>query len=216
MKKTLSVGITILFVGSLWGFLEATLGGLLHLSPLPIAGKIMAPIGFTLLYWAQKNGLKASHLFLAACLAACFKFADVFLFNMPLFSIQIINPAQAIVMQGLCFAGLVKIFPLFDRSHAKLATTSLVFSVHFVLSAAFSLLVFNRVMGAFDIGPLATAIHAIVGTALTAVGLFAIQWTQSRTNVWNVSRLPFAYRFAGSLALVIIGITIRGLIGWSK
>lgn len=95
---------TAFFIGSLWGFLEATLGGFLHAISSPLSGSVMGPIGFALLFWGVQRGLAPRHVILAAFIAACFKLLDPILFTMPLNHIRIINPAQAIFSQGLAFS----------------------------------------------------------------------------------------------------------------
>ena len=95
---------TALLLGAFWGFLEATLGGALHAMSSPISGSLMGPIGFGLLFWGAKRGLTPRHIVVAAFVAAAFKFLDPIIFTMPLTHIRIINPAQAVVSQGLAFA----------------------------------------------------------------------------------------------------------------
>lgn len=96
--------LLIAFFGSLWGFIEATLGGVLHLSGAPMSGTILASIGFSILCIARGRGLKASSLAYVALLAASFKFLDAPLFSLPIFYNHIINPAIAIASQGVAFA----------------------------------------------------------------------------------------------------------------
>ena len=93
--------LTILFLGSIWGFLEATLGGLMHMFELPMTGMLMATVGFTLLHFALKNGVKASHLAYISLIAASFKWFDVVLFSLSPLDRHIVNPAAAIACMGL-------------------------------------------------------------------------------------------------------------------
>ncbi|MBT3181393.1 MAG: hypothetical protein HN337_02670 [Deltaproteobacteria bacterium] len=100
--------VTILLFGSIWGFIEATVGGAMHVIHIPFTGTIMASIGFAVLYAALKNGLKPSHLFAVSLVAASFKMLDIWLFSLPLFHMQVINPATAIAMQGLAAALILR------------------------------------------------------------------------------------------------------------
>lgn len=95
---------TAFFVGALWGFIEATLGGALHAMSSPLSGSVMGPIGFALLFWGTQRGLSSRGVIVAAFVAACFKLLDPILFTMPFNHIRIINPAQAIFSQGLAFS----------------------------------------------------------------------------------------------------------------
>lgn len=98
---------TAFFVGALWGFIEATLGGALHAMSSPLSGSVMGPIGFALLFWGTTRGLTSRGVIVAAFVAACFKLLDPILFTMPFNHIRIINPAQAIFSQGLAFSAVL-------------------------------------------------------------------------------------------------------------
>jgi len=96
--------ITVLFLGAVWGFFEATLGGLLHVLNVPLTGQVMTAIGAGIMFFALSRGTTISGLIAISAVAASFKFFDVFLFGFPVTHIKILNPAQAILMQGLSFA----------------------------------------------------------------------------------------------------------------
>lgn len=93
----------VILIGSVWGFIEALVGGALHAVSSPISGSLMAPIGFGVLAYGAKRGLRAQGIVCAAIVAAFFKFLDPIIFTMPIFHIRIINPAQAIFSQGIAF-----------------------------------------------------------------------------------------------------------------
>jgi hypothetical protein len=129
--------IQIALFGSLWGFIEATLGGVLHLALVPFTGTIMASVGFAILFAAMRSGVKPVQLPLIAIVAASFKFLDVPLFGLPLFAITVVNPAVAIASQGLAFALLFGRAPQADRI-ASLAPRMLG-------AAALSIVLFNAI-----------------------------------------------------------------------
>ena len=110
--------ITILLFGSLWGLLEATLGGLLHLAFVPFTGTIMASIGFAILFAAMRAGVRPAGLPFVALVAAAFKLLDAPLFGLPLMTMTIVNPAVAIASQGFAFAVLFARAPHASRIHA--------------------------------------------------------------------------------------------------
>lgn len=95
--------MTAILLGLFWGFIEATLGGILHLIKFPFTGQILGPIGFGILYLAMRKGLKPSQLFIIPVIAAAMKFSDAFLFGIPFVHVTITRPAAAILMQGLSF-----------------------------------------------------------------------------------------------------------------
>jgi hypothetical protein len=110
---------TILLLGSVLGVLEATLGGFLHLVRFPLAGQIMGSIAIFLMMYSLRLGLKPFHLIVLSSIAALFKFIDPLIFGVPFFDITIINPAQAIIMEGLSFALAVRIFKMSENSIFK-------------------------------------------------------------------------------------------------
>ena len=101
--------IGILVFGSIWGFLEATLGGFLHLIIFPNKGAIMSGIGVAIMASALAIYKKPSMLPGIGIVAASFKLLDVWLFALPIGSIHIINPAMAIIFESLAFS-LVAVF----------------------------------------------------------------------------------------------------------
>ncbi len=101
--------IGILVFGSVWGFLEATLGGFLHMIVFPNKGAIMSGIGVAIMASALAIYRKPAMLPGIGIVAASFKLLDVWLFSLPVASIHIINPAMAIIFESLAF-GLVAVF----------------------------------------------------------------------------------------------------------
>ena len=101
--------IGILVFGSLWGFLEATLGGFLHMIIFPNKGAIMGGIGVAIMASALAIYKKPSMLPGIGVVAASFKLLDVWLFTLPVASIHIINPAMAIIFESLAFS-LIAVF----------------------------------------------------------------------------------------------------------
>jgi hypothetical protein len=127
--------LSIALFGSIWGLIEATIGGALHIVHIPFTGTIMASTGLALLFAASRSGLKPSELALVSLVAASFKFLDAPLFGIPPFNMMIINPAVAIASQGLAFALVVRFFGLSSR------ITGL--APRFLASAALGIVAFN-------------------------------------------------------------------------
>ncbi len=101
--------IGILVFGSIWGLVEATLGGFLHMIIFPNKGAIMTGIGVAIMASALAIYKKPSMLPGIGIVAALFKLLDVWLFALPIASIHIINPAMAIIFESLAFS-LVAVF----------------------------------------------------------------------------------------------------------
>lgn len=93
----------VILLGIVWGFFEAILGGVLHLIHFPFTGVILGGIGFMVLYYAVKRGVKCSHIFIIPVIAAAIKFSDSLIFHLPLVHPYIVKPAISILMQGLVF-----------------------------------------------------------------------------------------------------------------
>ncbi len=96
--------IGILVFGSIWGFLEATLGGFLNMIILPNKGAIMGGIGVAIMASALAIYKKPSMLLGIGIIAASFKLLNVWFLFVPITSIHIINPAMAIIFESLAFS----------------------------------------------------------------------------------------------------------------
>ncbi len=101
--------IAMLVFGSIWGFLEATLGGFLHMILFPNKGAIMSGIGVAIMASALAIYKKPSMTLGIGIVAASFKLLDVWIFLLPITSIHILNPAMAIIFESLAFS-LVAVF----------------------------------------------------------------------------------------------------------
>jgi hypothetical protein len=101
--------IGILVFGSIWGLLEATLGGFLNLIIFPNKGAIMAGIGMVLMGTALAIYRKPAMIPGIGIVAASFKWLNAWLLFVPPTAVQIINPATAIVLESLAL-GLVAVF----------------------------------------------------------------------------------------------------------
>jgi hypothetical protein len=96
------VGVVVF--GSIWGFIEATLGGFLHLIIFPNKGAIMAGIGMAIMGSALAIYKKPSMLPFIGLVAASFKLLDVWFFALSPTSIHIVNPAMAIILESVAFS----------------------------------------------------------------------------------------------------------------
>jgi hypothetical protein len=109
LPASVRLAIGILVFGSVWGFLEATLGGFLNLIIFPNKGAIMSGIGMAIMSIALAFYRKPAMLPGIGIVAASFKWLNAWLLFVPPNSIQIINPAMSIILEALAFS-LVAIF----------------------------------------------------------------------------------------------------------
>ena len=93
------IWVQILFYGSLWGLLEATLGYLLHFIPATIAGSIMFPIASVILYKAYKKTDSRFALIYVGIIAASIKSVGFVLPQPSIF--KVINPMISILLEAM-------------------------------------------------------------------------------------------------------------------
>jgi len=108
MKKEISI---IVFWGAIWGLVEATLGYILHIINLGffnISGLIMFPIGFYFMNRAYKECNKISVIFYVSIIAAFIKLTNLIIPGMIV--MKVVNPATAILLEGICVLGIYKLF----------------------------------------------------------------------------------------------------------
>jgi hypothetical protein len=109
VPASVRLAIGILVFGSIWGCLEATLGGFLNLIIFPNKGAIMCGIGMAIMGAALAVYRKPAMLPGIGIIAASFKWLNAWLLFVPPSAIQIINPAMSIVLEALAFS-LVVVF----------------------------------------------------------------------------------------------------------
>jgi hypothetical protein len=189
--------VTIILFGAIWGLLEATLGGVLHLARLPITGTIMASIGFAILFAALRAGVKPANLATIALVAASFKFLDAPLLGMPVLDRTILNPAMAIASQGLGCA-------LFLRK-SSIDAPGWQLGGKFLGAAAFSVMAFNAV-SVWGFGWQTFQSAHMLRTMLVHVPLIALAATALSELL--VDRLHFNLRVGWQTAAVVGTITL--------
>lgn len=107
MKNKLALISAIIFFGSIWGILEATLGYVLHFLPIYIAGTILFPIVSLILYKAYQMTKSSSALLIVGILAASIKALNFFLpYGSPF---KIINPMLSIIFEALLVMVVIKV-----------------------------------------------------------------------------------------------------------
>jgi hypothetical protein len=102
--------VGILVFGSIWGLLEATLGGFLNMIIFPNKGAIMGGIGMAIMGTALALYRKPAMLPGIGIVAASFKWLNSWLLFVPASAIHIINPAMAIFLESLAFSLVVTFF----------------------------------------------------------------------------------------------------------
>ena len=132
MNKNLKLAIQVLFYGSIWGALEASIGHVLHFIPATIAGSIMFPIAGLILYKAYNKTNSKVALFYIGLVAAVIKSVD---FLLPQLSIyKTINPMISIILESLVVVAVISILtsPSLEKKYIALPIASLSWRTLFI------------------------------------------------------------------------------------
>jgi len=105
----LYVVIGILVFGSVWGLVEATLGGALHLIHFTYKGAITGGIGMSIMATFVVMYRRPKLVFFIAAIAALFKPLSAVIYGQPIFAPFVVNPASAILLEGLAFSLVVSL-----------------------------------------------------------------------------------------------------------
>lgn len=113
----LSVIVGIVLFGSIWGLVEATLGGALHLIHFAYKGAIMGGIGMSIMAAFVVMYRRPKLAFFIAVIAALFKPLSAVIYGQPIFAPFVVNPASAILLEGLAFSLVISLlFKGFESS----------------------------------------------------------------------------------------------------
>ncbi|MFH1560211.1 MAG: hypothetical protein ABID84_02200 [Chloroflexota bacterium] len=116
-QRTVDILVSIVILGSIWGFLEATLGGTLHLIHFPHKGVIMGGIGMSIMATFVATTRRPSLVIWVGFIAALFKGLDALILGGPIFAPFVVNPATAIILEAMAFSMVIGLlFRKFENS----------------------------------------------------------------------------------------------------
>jgi hypothetical protein len=168
----------------------------------------MMAIGAGILLMALKNNIAPLELISVSLVAASFKFTDALLFPLPLTHITIINPAQAIIMEGVSFGVIAHFFRSFEKSLASRAAFS-------ALLVAMSIVLFN-VVSYFLIGYKNTMhLESILRTLVwnLPVGILATSFClYAAGRVPAITAVPVALRAVAAAVVAVFAVVLRAVI----
>ncbi|MDH4067573.1 MAG: hypothetical protein OEU97_01390 [Dehalococcoidia bacterium] len=206
-RDILRLFIGILVFGSIWGLVEATLGGALHLVHFAYKGAITGGFGMAIMAAFVVTYRRPKLAFCIAVTAALFKPLSALIYGQPIFAPFVYNPASAILLEGLAFSLVVSLlFKGFESSiktriGAGVAAGYLSFILFGVLASAAGMgnwaswgLV-ERVSSVFANG---TGL-AIVGTCLLLLGHLVS--TKLRPNFWQLMTVRPRAFYASTIAI---------------
>lgn len=204
----LSAIVGILVFGSIWGLVEATLGGSLHLIHFAYKGAITGGIGMSIMAAFVVMYRQPKLAFCIAVIAALFKPLSAVIYGQPIFAPFVVNPASAILLEGLAFSLVVSLlFKGFESSSktrigAGVAAGYLSFILYGVLASAVGMGnwaswgLAERVSSVFANG---TGL-AIVGTCLLLLG--HLVGTKLRPNFWQLMTAKPKAFYASTIAMI--------------
>jgi len=202
--------VGIVLFGSIWGLVEATLGGALHLVHFAYKGAITGGIGMAIMAAFVVTYRRPKLAFWIAVIAALFKPLSALIYGQPVFAPFVVNPASAILLEGLGFTVVVSLlFKGFENSiktriGAGVAAGYLSIILFGVLASAVGMGnwaswgLAERVSSVFANG---TGL-AIVGTSLLLLGhLVSIKL---RPNFWQFMTVKPKAFYAGAIAITAL------------
>jgi hypothetical protein len=205
----LRVVIGILVFGSIWGLVEATLGGALHLVHFAYKGAITGGFGMAIMATFVVMYRRPRLVFWIAVIAALFKPLSAVIYGQPIFAPFVVNPASAILLEALAFTLVVSLLFKGFESSIKMRIGA------GVLAGYLSIILFAILASAVGMGKWAswgfaerltsvltdgTAL-AIAGTALVLLGYLVS--TKLRPNFWQfMTAKPKAF-YASTTATIV-------------
>jgi len=205
--NVLRLVIGILVFGSIWGLIEATLGGALHLIHFTYKGAITGGIGMSIMAAFVVMYRRPKLAFCIAVIAALFKPLSAVIYVKPIFDPSVVNPASAILLEGLAFTLVVSLlFKRFESSikmriGAGVAAGYLSIILYAILASSLGMGnwafmgVTERVTAALTNG----TTLAIVGTCLLLLGYLV--GTKLRPNLWQLMTVKPKAFYASTIAI---------------
>jgi len=205
----LGVVIGILVFGSIWGLVEATLGGFLHLTHFAYKGAITGGIGMSIMAAFVVMYRQPKLAFCIAVIAALFKPLSAVIYGQPIFAPFVVNPASAILLEGLAFSLVVSLLFKGFESSIKMRIGAGV-AAGYLSIILFGVLASAAGMGNWASWGLAERLSsvfangtglAIVGTCLLLLG--HLVGTKLRPNFWQLRSTKPSLFYASTTATIV-------------
>jgi hypothetical protein len=208
----LRVVIGILVFGSIWGLVEATLGGVLHFLhvPLFVKGAIPAGIGISIMAAFVVIYRRPKLVFFVAAIAAMFKPLSAVIYVEPIFGPSVVNPGSAILLEGLAFTLVVSLLFKGFESSVKTRIGAGV-AAGYLSAIIYAILASSIGMGNWAFMGFADRVTAALanGTALAVVGtcpllLVYLLGTKLRPSFWQLMTVRPRAFYAGTIAITVL------------
>jgi len=205
----LRVVIGILVFGSIWGLLEATLGGALHLIHFTYKGAITGGIGMAIMATFLVMYRRPKLVFWLGVIAALFKPLSAVIYGQPTFAPFVVNPASAIILEALGFTLVVSLlFKGFESSIKTRIAAGI--SAGYLSAILYAILASTIGMGNWASWGLTERVTAALadGTALAIAGtallfLGHLVGTKLRPNFWQLSSTKPRLFYASTTATIV-------------
>jgi hypothetical protein len=205
----LSAVIGIVVFGSVWGLVEATLGGFLHLIHFPYKGAITAGIGMSIMAAFVVTYRRPKLVFWIGVIAALFKPLSALIYGQPIFAPFVVNPASAILLEALAFSLVVSLLSKGFESSIKVRIAAGV-SAGYLSIVLFAILASAVGMGNWASWGLTERLTsalangtglAIVGTSLLLLG--HLVGTRLRPKFWQLRSIKPRLFYASTIATIV-------------
>jgi hypothetical protein len=205
----LRVVVGILVFGSVWGLVEATLGGALHFVHFPLFYKGAIPGGIGMAIMAAFIAIyrRPRLVFWIAVIAALFKPLSALIYRQPVFAPFVVNPASAILLEGLAFTLVVSLlFKGFESSIKTRIAAGI--SAGYLGAIIFAILASSLGMGNWALMGVTERVTtalvngtslAIVGTCLLLLG--HLVGTKLQANFWQFTTAKPKAFYASTIAI---------------
>jgi hypothetical protein len=204
----LSAIVGILVFGSIWGLVEATLGGALHLIHFGYKGAITGGIGMAIMAAFVVTYRRPGLVLWLGVIAALFKPLSAVIYGQPVFAPFVVNPASAILLEGLAFTLVVSLlFKGFESSIKTRIAAGI--SAGYLSAILYAILASTVGMGNWASWGLAERVTAaltdgtalaIAGTALLLLGYLVS--TKLRPNFWQLMTAKPKVFYASNIAIM--------------
>ena len=206
----LRVIVGILVFGSIWGLIEATLGGALHLIHFTYKGAITGGIGMSIMAAFVVMYRRPKLAFLLAVIAALFKLLSAVIYGQPIFAPFVVNPASAIILEGLAFSLVVSLLFKGFESSIKMRIGAGV-AAGYLSIVLYGLLASAVGMGNWATWGLAERVSSVFanGTGLAIVGtclllLAYVVSTKLRPNFWQFMTVKPRAFYASTIVITAL------------
>jgi hypothetical protein len=206
----LRVIIGILVFGSIWGLVEATLGGALHLIHFAYKGAITGGIGMSIMAAFVVMYRQPKLAFCIAVIAALFKPLSAVIYGQPIFGPSVVNPGSAILLEGLAFTLVVSLLFKGFESSVKTRIGAGV-AAGYLSAIIYAILASSIGMGNWAFMGFADRVTAALtnGTALAVVGtclllLVYLVGTKLRPNFWQLMTVRPRAFYTSTIAITAL------------